>query len=195
MVELLSEVFIKEQHDAGIDLVMIVKNLPKHFIYRKGLKMVQRVDRDGYTDGTLVPDPSGEKVDELLDGLEKSQTDDGSIVFTQRESAKQALEAIDQFIQGTLPRDILVPKRVPYPLDSTDTRSQPRSKSLIPVVELPGFKAEVPQVSPEAQASPEVSAPLKTRKPLTEQQRIAAKERLARAREIRKQQLETEKNV
>lgn len=184
-MELLPEVFIKEQHDSGIDQVIIVRNLPKHLIYRKVHKMVQRYDRDGYTDGTLVPDLKGEMVDDLLEGLEHSQTDDGAIVFTHQETAKMALRAIDAYINGTLPRDVVVPKRVAYPVDPTNSRSMPKPKSMVPVIELPVSKAEAPQVSPEAQASPASSAPIKVRKQLTEQQKIAARERMARAREVR----------
>lgn len=192
-MELLQEVFIKEQHESGIDQVFVVKNLPKHLIYGKVAKMVQRYDRDGYTDGTLIVDPSGEKVDGLLEGLEFSQTGDGSILFNMgRETGRKAMQAVDAYIAGTLPRDIVVPKRVAYPMDPSDSRSMPKPMSLIPVVELPASKA-VPQVSPEAQASPE-AAPIKKRQ-LTEQQRDAARERMARAREVRKQQLINEINA
>jgi len=194
-MELIPEVMIKEQHDSGIDLVFVVKNLPKHLVYHKVPVMVQRIDRDGYTDGTLVPDPEGLMTDGLMDGLDHSQTDDGSIVFSQREPAKRALAAIDAYIQGTLPRDVVVPRRVSYPMDPSDSRSMPKPKSLIPVIELPNLKAEAPQVSPVAQAAPESSAPLKQKRQLTEQQKNAARERLARAREIRKQQLINEQNA
>lgn len=195
MSELIPEVFIKEQHESGIDRVFFVKNLPKHLIYRKVAKMVQRYDRDGYTDGTLMPDPSGEKVDGLLEGLEHSQTDDGSVVFSQSESGKNALKAIDAYINGTLPRDVIVPGRVDYPLDPSNSRSMPKSRSLIPVIELPVSKAASSQVSPETNVSPVEPAPTKKKRQLTEQQRNAARERLARAREIKKQQLINEHNA
>lgn len=186
-MEYIAEVLIKEQHESGIDQVFIVKNLPKHLLYRKVAKMVQKYDRDGYTDGTLVPSKDGEKVEALLEGLEESQNGDGSIVFSMGgEPGRNALLAIDTYIKGTLPRDVVIPSRVPYPLDPSDSRSMPKSKVLIPVVELPVQKAEA-QVSPEVKSSLESSAPIKQRKPLTEQQKLAAKERLARAREIKKQ--------
>lgn len=195
MVETLKEVFIKELHESGIDQVFVVKNLPKHLIYRRVPKLVQRIDRDGYTDGTLVPDPSGEMVDGLLDGLEFSQNGDGSIVFPMnRETAKTALKAIDAHIVGTLPRDAVIPTRVDYPLDRTNSRSYAKPMSLIPVVELPIKEAVPSQVSPEAKASPVEPAPTKKRK-LTEEQRQAARERLARAREIKKAQLRNQFNA
>ena len=103
MEELIPEVFIKEVANTGVDKVIIIKNLPKRLIYQKVVKMVQRVDRDGYADGTLVPDPSGEMVDGLYDHLEHSQSGDGSILFMMHfETARKALEAIDQYISGTL---------------------------------------------------------------------------------------------
>ena len=51
MEELIPEVFIKEVANTGVDKVIIIKNLPKRLIYQKVVKMVQRVDRDGYADG------------------------------------------------------------------------------------------------------------------------------------------------
>jgi hypothetical protein len=188
--ETLSEVFIKEMHESGIDKVYYVQNLPKRFIYEKVPKMIQRYDRDGYTDGTLTVDPSGERVDALLDGLEISGNGDGSVVFlVGRESGKRALLAIDTYVAGTLPRDVVIPKRVSYPMDPTDQRSSPKPKSLIPVVELPVSRV-VEAVSPEAKASP-----LKATRTLTEAQRQAARERLARAREIKKAQINNKMNA
>lgn len=184
MEEVIKEVFIKEIHESGIDMVYYVQNLPKRLIYQKVPKMVQRYDRDGYTDGTIVPDGSGEKVDGLLDGLEYSQNGDGAINFPMvRETARQALRAIDAFIAGTLPRDIVLPKRVPYPNDPTDKRSMPKNRSLIPTVELPVSRVELAKVSLEASASPS-----KSTRTMTAEQKEAARERLARARAIKKQQ-------
>jgi hypothetical protein len=195
MAELLPEVMIKEVSNTGVDKVVIVRNLPKKFIYQKVVKMVQKFDRDGYSDGMLVPDPKGEMEDGLYDHLEHSQNGDGSIHFMMHfETARKALEAIDQYISGTLPRDVIIPKRVPYALDPSDMRSAPKPRHMIPVIELPVSKAEAPQVSPEAQASLESSAPIKKYK-LTPAQREAAKERLARAREIRKQQIINAQNA
>lgn len=184
MEELLQEVFIKEQHESGIDRVFYVQNLPKKFIYHKVPKMVQRYDRDGYTDGTLVVDPKGEKVDGLLDGLEFSLSGDGSIVFQMSfETARNALKAIDAYIAGTLPRDVVVPTRVDYPLDRTNTQSSPKPRALIPTVELPNLRAATSEVSPVAEPTPQKPA----RRSWTPEQKQAARERLAKAREVKKQ--------
>lgn len=191
MDELLNEVLIKEITDAGIDKVFYVQNLPKRLIYMKIPKMVTRYDRDGYTDGTQVVDPMGGFVDGLLDGLEHSQCGDQAIHFIMgRETARNALKAVDAYIAGTLPRDVVLPKRVPYPIDPTDSRSAPKFRSEIPSVELPVFKAALVQVSPETQVSP-----AKPARSLTAEQKKAASERLARAREIKKQQAANKANA
>lgn len=134
----LDEVFIKEVNDLGTDKVIIVRNLPKKLIYQEVRKMVQRVDRDGYSDGTLVPAPNGAMVEVLLEGLELSRNGDGSIVFnTKREPGRIALAAVDKYIQGTLPRDVLVPERVAYPMQEGDLRAMPKPKHMIPAIDLP----------------------------------------------------------
>lgn len=185
-MELLDEVLIKEVAEDGIDKVYILKNLPKRFIYTKVPKMVQRVDRDGYKDGTIVPDPSGEMVDGLVDGLEHSQTRDRSILFLMgTEPGRNAMAAVDAYVAGTLPRDIVLPKRVPYPIDPTDMKSQPRMREDIPVVELPipeeKISRELPQVSPEAEASP-----AKQPRVLSEAEKERRRESLAKARAVAK---------
>ena len=150
----LDEVFIKAVTDSGIDMVFILRNLPKKFIYREVPKTVTRYDRDVYTDGTQMVDPSGAMKEELLDGLEHSQTEDGSIlVRTGLEPGKTALVAIDRYIAGTLPRDVVIPERVPYPMQVGDPRSNPRPKSMIPAIDLPksDMRVESPVVSPTVQ--------------------------------------------
>jgi hypothetical protein len=188
--EVLDEVLVKELHESGIDQVFVIKNLPKRLVYHKVPLMVQRYDRDGYTDGTMVPDPSGEKIDDLLDGLEYSQNGDESIVFPiSRETARNALKAIDAYIAGTLPRDAVIPKRVAYPIDPTDSRSAPKPIKDLPVVELPVIQVAPVEVSPVAKAAP--SRPTRN---LTQQQRDAARERLAKARAVRLAKLRNEMN-
>lgn len=191
MEELLQEVFIKELHESGVDRVYYVQNLPKRFIYHKVPKMVVRYDRDGYTDGTMAVDPEGGKEDGLLDGLELSQNGDNSIVFPMmRETARAALKAIDAYISGTLPRDVVIPTRVDYPLDRTDSRSAPKSRNLIPTVILPVSREVLAEVSPEAKTSP--SKPSRT---LTNEQKEAARERMARARAVKAAQIANKVNA
>lgn len=192
MEELLKEVFIKELHESGIDQVFYVQNLPKRFIYHLVPKMVTRYDRDGYTDGTQVVDPSGEKVDGLLEGLDFSQNGDESIVFPMnRESARKALAAIDAYIAGTLPRDVVSPKRVDYPLDRSNSRSMPKPRTMIPTVVLPvkeDIREATSQVSPEANPSPEKSS-----RTLTPEQKEAARARMAKARAVKEAKKELTK--
>lgn len=178
----LDEVLIKAVTDAGIDMVYIVRNLPKRLLYREVPKMVQRLDRDGYSDGTLTVDPSGEKVEDLLEGLEPSQTDDGSILFyLGREPGKFALEAIDQYIAGTLPRDVAIPKRVPYPMTPGDSRSNPKPKSMIPAIDLP---KDIRVVAAEISLAGNAASPKPTRT-LSPEQRAAKSEILKKAREMK----------
>jgi hypothetical protein len=156
-IEYLDEVFIKAMVDSGIDQVLIVKNLPKHLIYTWAPAQIPRYDRDGYTDGTMMSDPSGKMIEVLKEGLSYSQTKDRSIVFNcGLESGKLALAAITRYIETSLPRDVVVPKMVPYPIDPSDTRSAARNREDIPVVELPkDSKEEVSQVSPATKVAPE----------------------------------------
>jgi hypothetical protein len=156
-IEYLDEVFIKAMVDSGIDQVLIVKNLPKHLIYTWAPAQVIRYDRDGYTDGTKMSDPSGKMVEVLKEGLSLSQTKDGAVVFNcGLESGKLALAAITRYIESTLPRDVAVPKMIPYPVDPTDTRSAPKEREDIPVADLPkASKEAVSQVSPAAETAPE----------------------------------------
>lgn len=176
----LDEVFIKEMTNRGIDTVYIVRNLPKRLIYQEVPRMVQRIDRDGYSDGTLVVDPAGGKDEALLDGLEVSRNGDGSIVFnSKRDVCRMALEAIDQYIAGTLPRDVVVPKRVAYPSQPGDTRSGTIPKHMIPAIDLPKpiEASVVAEISPAGNA-----ASPKPARVLTPEQKAARVEILRKAR-------------
>ena len=188
---LLNEVFVKEVNEAGIDRVVVLKNVPRRLFYRWVPKMVQRVDRDGYTDGTMAVDPSGEKVEALLEGMSNSRNGDGSIVVdTKFETGRAALKAIRAYVNAAFPRDVVLPEWTNYPIDPTNSRSMPKPKSMIPVIELPtkeDIKAESPVVSPEGNTSPQAPAIMRTRKPMSEEAKKAAGERLAKAREMKKQ--------
>ena len=179
----IEEVMIKEMTNSGIDMVYIVRNLPKRLLYREVPKMVQRVDRDGYCDGTMIPDRSGEIVEDLLEGLEVSRNGDGSIVFyTKREIGRSHLEAIDQYIAGTLPRDVVIPKRVPYPAQPGDPRSNPKPKHLIPAIDLPKpiDRVVAAEISPAGNAASE-----KPSRVLTPEQKAVRVEVLKKAREAK----------
>lgn len=178
----IDEVFIKEVTDAGIDMVSIVRNLPKKLIYDEVPATVTRYDRDGYTDGTQMVDPSGKKKEALKEGLEYSQTDDGSILFrVSYEPGKIALATIDQYIAGTLPRDVMIPSRVPYPMQKGDTRSMPKPKNLIPAIDLPK-----PDIRTEETVSPVANAAsVKPVRTLSPEQKVKRAEILKKAREAK----------
>jgi len=180
----LDEVFIKEMNEAGTDMVYIVRNLPKALIYQEVAKRIPRVDREGYMDGSLTVDPSGAKVEDLKEGLEHSRNGDGSIVFvTKREPGRDALEQIDRYIAGTLPRDVAIPKRVPYPMQVGDMRSMPKPKHMIPAIDLPKpIDREVPkEISPAGNAASPKASRVLTPEQKAKQAEILAKARAARA--------------
>lgn len=134
----LDSVLIKAITNTGLDMVFVVRNLPKRLIYTEVPSTDTIYDRDGYTDGTQRVNPSKPLKEVLLEGLSHSQTHDKAILFeTGREPGKLALEAIDQYISGTLPRDVVIPKRVPYALAPGDPRSNPKPLDMIPIVDLP----------------------------------------------------------
>jgi hypothetical protein len=195
-MEYLDEVLIKEVTEAGIDRVFFVQNLPKHFIYRKVQPLITRYDRDGYTDGTQIPDLKAEPIDGLLDGLEMSPNRDGAVCFyINREASRLALQAIDAYISGTLPRDIKAPVRVPYPIDPTDFRSPARMREDIPLIELPmddddQVSRTAPQVSPGAKAP--LAKPVRV---LSEAEKQRRRDALAKARAVKNARKEEAKNA
>lgn len=153
------EVLIKEMTPQGVDKVFVVRNLPKHLLYREVPVTVTRYDRDGYTDGTQVPDPSGAKKEDLLDGLEIHKHD-GAICFpVKRQHVREALDNIDRYIDRMFPRDVKPAGRIPYAERPGDMRSNPLPRHRIPVVDVPLPKDAVlepssSQVSPRSQELP-----------------------------------------
>jgi hypothetical protein len=155
MEEVLKNVLIKEA--AGPDKVFIVDNLPKRLLYHRVTKMQYdwQKDRDypafKDVDGKRVF--TGEKVDELLPGIEHSLTGDGGYVFfTALNAAKEALERIDDYIKATMPPGTTIEKRVFYSSQPGNLTAGPKPLDQIPRVALPE-----PATSPTAAA--EVSSP------------------------------------
>lgn len=195
-MEVLKNVLIKEIDGGKLgDRVMFVDNLPKHLIYKKVAARMYDINGD-----RLVPeyvfDERGNKrltnrmVDELLPGIEMSESGDGAFNFyTMQLEAQYRLRDIDNYLRGAVPVAERLPERVPYAAQPGIMTSGTIPLSAIPRVVLPE------PVSPPAQAV-QVSAPTaaievpakKARKPMTEEQKQAARERLARARELKKQQ-------
>lgn len=187
MDELLKEVLIKECGNMLHDKVFVVENLPKKFLYEKTVKMIQRVTENGYRDGTMVADPSGEIVETLYPGIEKSIQGDGGFLFwtTDRESLDR-LRDIDRYIERVLPRDVRVPKRVPYAQSVGDPNSPPMPYHMIPRVTLPLI------LPPSASAQPAPSQVSEEPRGISREDEIKEKRRAAleKARAARKSKKE-----
>lgn len=192
-MQVLKNVLIKEVDGSKVgDKVFIIDNLPKNLLYTTVKKTM--ID---YTNPqqNLVPcfemvdgrkKETGELADELLPGIEMSQTgDEAYCFFTQYNEAKYRLHDIDLYIQQNVPIAERVAGRIPYSSQPGAMTASPRPLSQIPRVLLPE------PVSPPAKAvqvntiaSPVLEA-AKVRRPLTEAQRQAARERMAKARAIK----------
>lgn len=198
-MEVLKNVLIKEVDGSKQgDKVFIVDNVPKELLYHKVIKLM--VD---YTNAQqpLVPEfemddrgrkkPTGAMVDELLPGIELSQTGDGGYVFhTALNEAYARLQTIDRYIHAKMPVAERIPTRIPYSTQPGVLTAGPRPLSDLPRVVLPE------PVSPPVKAVQVAVAPTpvlndaapskKGRKPMTEDQKTAARERMARARAAKK---------
>ncbi len=214
-MEYLKNVLIKEAN--GPDMVMIIDNLPKDLIYRQARKLVP-VPRyaldyspfdpklvEAYTlrDETMPDEPrnrrvTGEMVDELLPGIEHSQSGDGGYVFfVEYNEAKERLAAIDRYLREKMGPTAHIPARVHYSSQPGSFIAPPKPLNLIPRVELPEVVAPVSPPTVEVKASAAVqdgnqggshgTINKKTRKPMSEDQKEAARIRLAAAREKKKQ--------
>lgn len=159
----ISDVLIKDITDRGVDEVFIVDNLPKAFLFKNEQKMI--ID---YTDPQnrqlLVPDfevldngmkrRTGATTEVLLAGIELSDSGDGAYVFhTELNSAKDALQAIDNYINRVYQGNGKVPERVPYAAQPGSHNSAPIPRNQIPRVVLPEL------VSPPAVEAAQVPAP------------------------------------
>ncbi len=194
-MELLKNILIKEVNGSkNGDLVVYIDNIPKNLLYRSSRKLV--IDQDDPKGRqNLVPDYEivnnrrvllNTMVDELLPGIERSQTGDESYVFfIHYNEAKARLGDIDRYCRSNVPVAERLQERVPYSIQPGVTSAGTIPLQNIPRVVLPGLVSP-----PEAKASVQVEAHTaalpakKQRKPLTEAQRNAARERLARGRAI-----------
>ncbi len=194
-MELLKNVLIKEVngHKNG-DLVVYIDNLPKDMLYRRTRKMVIDHD-DPQNKQNLVPayeivngrrTLTGEMTDELLPGIERSQTGDESYVFfIQYNEAKARLGDIDRYCRSNVPVAERLQERVSYSIQPGVTSAGTIPLQNIPRVVLPGLVSPpAAKASVQVEAHTEALPAKKQRKPLTEAQRNAARERLARGRAI-----------
>lgn len=212
MEENLREVLIKKVGNKLHDKVLIVENLPRKFLFEQTRKMVQRIDRDGYPDGTLVVAPSGELVWTLRPGIEKSQTGDGGFVFdTMDREAMERLADIMRYIEMSFSRDKVIPAFVDNAQQIGDARTGPIAYFQMPRISLPPpAPAPVPLLAPSTETvgstastvtinlAAQVSAPPDNRTPqgpaaslpkkkgMTEEQRLAASARMKKMHEDRK---------
>jgi hypothetical protein len=196
-MEVLKNVLIKEV-DGGKngDKVVFVDNLPKSFLYRKAIKLM--VD---YTNPqqNLVPEfeldergrkiPTGATVDELLPGIELSQTGDEAFVFfVNMNESRMRLADIDRYIQGNMPVTERIQPRVWYSSQPGVMTAYPRPLNQIPRVVLPEpvsppvKTVQVAASSPVIQSVDTTPKAKKVRKPMTEEQKAAARQRMAVAR-------------
>lgn len=157
MEELLKDVLIKDS--AGQDKVFIIDNLPKSFLYHKGKKMMIDYTEPGQK---LIPAfevldngkkrYTGEVEDQLLPGIEISDSGDGAFVFyTDYNEARQRLAAIDRYIAANVPVAERVAERVSYAAQPGLMSSAPLARHLIPRVVLPELVS--PPVLATAQAT------------------------------------------
>ncbi len=195
-MEVLKNVLIKEVDGSKVgDKVIYVDNLPKSLLYRKVAKLI--VDFTS-PQQNLVPEfelddrgrkiPTRAQVDELLPGIEMSQTgDDAYVFFTNMNEGRMRLEDIDRHIQNNMPVAERIQQRIPYSVQPGVMTASPRPLNQIPRVVLPE-PVSPPSKDVQAVAPSLISeAPKqrKVRKPMTEAQKAAARERLALARAVK----------
>lgn len=132
----LENVLIKEVTGFG-DKVFVVSRLPKSLLYVKAQeqKPVVVTMPNGSKDQVLQP--TGKIVDELLPGIEMSQTGDGGFVFWDKNEAKQHLKAIDKWISQICPPTMRIPEREYYARTPRDQSSPAKHISQVVRVEIP----------------------------------------------------------
>jgi len=194
-MELLKNVLIKEvdgRKDG--DKVFIVDNLPKSLLYRKALKqMVDYTNPNQPLVAAFEIDergrkiPTGEMVDELLPGIELSQTGDGGYCFfTQYNEARMRLEDIDRHIQASMPMTDRIARRVSYAIQPGVMTSSTKPLHELPRVTLPELVSPPSKdVQADAVSTGVLTQPT-VKHAMTEEQKAAARARMARAREIKK---------
>lgn len=193
-MEYMKDVLIKEA--GGVDKVFIVDYLPKELLYRQAKRLVfvprHAVDYDPHfpkvveayelRDPDAPDEPRNRRLthelgDELLPGIEASQTNDGGYVFfTNLHEGKARLEAIDSYIRRILGPLSPVPERVEYSSVRGSFSAPPKFRHELPRVVLP---------EPVSPPSKDVQAPQPTESVLSHEAYNQRVKNIAKAREAR----------
>ena len=137
MEEIMKEVLLKAIIGGGSDKVVIVENLPKRLFYTKAPKRVPQMI-NGYASESETLIVPGEFVDELLEGIEHSQTGDGGYVFNLNfNKSEERFKDVMDYVKKHTPKDHDRVELIPYAQDPTDSRSNPLPLSQIPRIKLP----------------------------------------------------------
>lgn len=145
MDEILREVLIKMCGNRLHDKIIIIENLPKKFLFEKTRKMIVQRDREGFTDGTMMVDPSGEMIETLRPGIEKSQTGDGGLVFFSMDQESMTRFAdIMRYIEVNFSRDHRIPSFVDNAQQIGNPATGPLPYSQIPRIQLPAPIVQAP---------------------------------------------------
>lgn len=198
-MEMLKNVLIKEVDGSKLgDKVFFVDNLPKNLLYQSELRMM--ID---YTNPqqNLVPAftlnersmkvPTGERIDVLKPGIERSQTGDGAYVFfTQNNEGYQRLQEIDRYIAQSVPVAERVAHRVPYALQPGVMSSGPKPLSDLPRVVLPEpvsppANAVQTEATPSSTITERPVVPEKKKRVISEATREKYRKQMAHARAVR----------
>lgn len=183
--EILPEAKLKLSKDAGGDYVIVINNLPKKFLYRKGY--VPEVIKDERGIGTEYTKPSAIERDELLPKLKEDQTGRGFVLFELRNSeVSQVYAAIMNFVERSLPRGELIPTPVKYSSDPEHPSASPIDDAQIPRVMLP--VSSPPSAKAVEAGTPSTLPPTDKRKTrvLSEEEKERRRENMAKARAAKK---------
>lgn len=146
----IENVLIKEVTGFG-DKVFVVSRLPKSLLYQKAKEMKPVVVTLPNGSKDQVLQPTERIVDELLPGIEMSQTGDGGFVFWDKNESKQHLKDIDRWITQVCPPTMRIPEREFYARVPKDQSSPAKHISQVVRVEIP---MSPPSAQADASASP-----------------------------------------
>jgi hypothetical protein len=177
MEKMIKDIVVRDCTTGGYDMVLRVKNLPREYVYQETPKMVDRVDRDGYKDGTQAVDPLGTKGWTTLPGVSFNE-DTNTFLFQDTAEGRDAIAGVNRYIDAKLPREMKRPEYVLFTSQRGNFAAQPIPFSKIPICELPDLeiKAVPPPVSPPTKVEQERPAVL------SDSQINVLRERAAKAR-------------